>query len=246
MTAERRLRELLQDPGWSLSPRPGIEARIRRRSRRQRLTLAGLGVGTAAVVAGVFVPLVILSGNFSPRASHVGHAQVPAATSPATSLTAPAIGAPGFPATIYPPATKPKAVISSVALCPSSLGLQPAGSHSRGSAAAVMGEVGHSFASDLRLSDRALWPVLITGWRPGGTVPFHAVKPSSILYSGPLESYDHKDGPPDLAGTIAAGCGHRVARDSWMIVAGPARSPALQGDMLFVARAGRELLYYGQ
>jgi hypothetical protein len=32
-------------------------------------------------------------------------------------------------------------------------------------------------------------------------------------------------GPPDFSPTIRAGCGNRIARDTWMIVEGPANNP---------------------
>src|SRR6185437_13912840 len=71
---EGRLRELLRDPGWSLSPRPDAQARIRRSARRQRVTLTGLAACTGAAAAtAVAVPLALSGGG-----SQVGVQATPA------------------------------------------------------------------------------------------------------------------------------------------------------------------------
>jgi PASTA domain len=63
-SCEGRLRELLRDPGWSLSPRPDVQARIRRSARRQRVTLTGLAACTGAAAAtAVAVPLALPGGG---------------------------------------------------------------------------------------------------------------------------------------------------------------------------------------
>jgi hypothetical protein len=108
-----------------------------------------------------------------------------------------------------------------------------------------MPKLGHSLTQDLRLADRAFWPALISGWRSGANRVFTPYQPP-ILYSGPLASYHSSQGPPDFTKLISAGCGTRLARDTWMIVGGPRRNPAIQGELLFLNRRGHVLLYYAQ
>jgi PASTA domain-containing protein len=60
-----RLRELLRDPAWALSPRPDAHDRIRRSARRQRAMVTGLATctGAAAAAAAVAVPLALSGGQ---------------------------------------------------------------------------------------------------------------------------------------------------------------------------------------
>jgi hypothetical protein len=61
---EGRLRELLRDPGWSLTPPPDAQAWIRRSARRQRVVLTGLAACTGAAAAtAVAVPLALSGGG---------------------------------------------------------------------------------------------------------------------------------------------------------------------------------------
>lgn len=92
-SCEGRLRELLRDPGWSLSPRPDAQARIRRSARRQRVTLTGLAACTgAAAAAAVAVPLALSGGGAqggiqtAPAAAGHGSATPSAQRHPATVL----------------------------------------------------------------------------------------------------------------------------------------------------------------
>jgi hypothetical protein len=63
-STEGRLRELLDDPGWSLPPWPDAQARIRRAARRQRIRTAGLAACTGAIAAAaVAVPLALSGGG---------------------------------------------------------------------------------------------------------------------------------------------------------------------------------------
>lgn len=57
--AENRLRELLRDQGWSLTPRPDAMQRIRQAARRQRIKAASTTAGAAAAIAitAIAVPL---------------------------------------------------------------------------------------------------------------------------------------------------------------------------------------------
>jgi len=76
--AERRLRELLHDPEWSLPPRPDAMARIRRTARRQRVKAAGTAACAAAAIASaaVAVPLTLSgTGSGAPPASQATEAQ---------------------------------------------------------------------------------------------------------------------------------------------------------------------------
>jgi hypothetical protein len=157
----------------------------------------------------------------------------------------PAVGAPGFPASIYPaPLRHP--VVNSLGYCPAPAGLEPFTPASAPTALSVTRKLGRSFTGDLRLTDRTFWPVIARGWQPGGTRVFPSIRPQPTLYSGPLESYHQSEGPPDFTKLIAAGCGTRLARSTWMIVQGPRRNPAIQGEFLFLNRHGHVLLYYAQ
>lgn len=163
----------------------------------------------------------------------------------ARSHRLPAVGAPGFPASVYPP-PRPHPVVNSLGHCPAPAGLQPFTPASATAALGVIPRLGRSFTGDLRLTDRTFWPVIASGWQPGGTRVFTPIRPQPTLYSGPLESYHQSEGPPDFTKLIAAGCGARLARNTWMIVEGPRGNPAIQGEFLFLNRRGRILLYYAE
>jgi hypothetical protein len=222
-TAENRLRRLLRDPRWSLPPWLDAEARVRRAARRQRIWAAGIGLGaSAAVIAAIVVPLALLPGAQTRPGPSTGPGSSPSASShphprrhPAYSL--PPVGALGFPVSIYPPPPSHK-VLNAVGVCPSPSGLRSPGPGIRAAALTVVDSLGRSFRSDLRLSDRVYWQQALTNWREGLGGPSGTVH---VLYSGPLESYRSQFGPPDFSPTIRAGCGNRIARDTWMIVEGP-------------------------
>lgn len=88
---EGRLRELLRDPGWSLTPPPDAQAWIRRSARRQRVMLTGLAACTGAAAAtAVAVPLALSGGGSPPAPAAVGHVQATPLTQPkATSVLMP-------------------------------------------------------------------------------------------------------------------------------------------------------------
>jgi hypothetical protein len=209
-----------------------------------RVSCWATAVAAAALMAGCSSPAVSpSSGSASP--AHARGADVAAyAGKSRHHYVPPAVGAPGFPANVYP-APPPRPVVNSVGHCPASAGLRPFTAHSADAARRAMPKFGHSLTQDLRLADRTFWPVLIRGWQPGATRVFTPGRPA-ILYSGPLESYHSSEGPPDFTKLISAGCGPRLARNTWMIVDGPRRSPALQGELLFLNRRGHVLLYYAQ
>lgn len=231
-------------PAW-----PDAEARIRRAAWRQRLRAAGLaGCAGAVVIAAIAVPLALLAGGHatpvtgiqpgsSPSASPARHAK------PHPALTLPAVGAAGFPASIYPPPASHEE-LNLVGLCPNPAGLQPPGPGIRAAALAVINHLGRSFRSDLRLTDRVYWRQTLTNWREGlGGSSGKAARTLHVLYSGPLQSYHQAFGPPDMSHTIVTGCGSRTARDTWMIVIGRVRNPALQGEYLLLTRQGHVLAW---
>lgn len=88
---EGRLRELLRDPGWSLSPRPDAQARIQRSARRQRATITGLAACTgAAAVAAIAVPLALSGGGTQIAPTAAGHlSATPSPSHHATSVVMP-------------------------------------------------------------------------------------------------------------------------------------------------------------
>jgi hypothetical protein len=236
---ERRLRELLRDPRWSLPARPDAEARVRRAARRQRRKAAGAAVSLGAVVIAASVLPVTLTGG-GPRQAASGH---PAASRPAR-FTLPPAGAPGFPVSIYPPPSSK--VLNLVGQCPGGSGLQrpPAGAGTAAAALRVVENLGRSFRSDLRLSDRAFWRQQLANWRGG-----YEGKPGpvrDVLYSGPLESYHQAFGPPDESHPILAGCGRQTAASTWVIITGRKNLPSLQGEYILIDRRGHLLLWYDQ
>jgi len=88
---EGRLRELLRDPGWSLTPPPDAQAWIRRSARRQRVALTGLAACTGAAAAtAVAVPLALSGAGSPPAPAAAGHVQATPLTQPkATSVLMP-------------------------------------------------------------------------------------------------------------------------------------------------------------
>lgn len=242
--AETRLREILHDPRWSLLPRPDAPQRIRRAARRQRIR-AGGGVAVVAVIvaAAIAVPLSLLGGGGAARGIAPASSASPSRhAEPHPAFTLPPVGATGFPVSIYPPPPSSKE-LNLVGQCPSASGLQQPGPGTAAAALRVVQDLGRSFQSDLRLSDRVYWPQVLANWKAGtGT----ASGPVNVLYSGPLESYHQAFGPPDMASTILSGCGSQVAGDTWMIVTGKKNLPGLQGEFLMLDRRGHMLLWNAQ
>ena len=64
-----------------------------------------------------------------------------------------------------------------------------------------------------------------------------------VIYSGPLRSYHPAKGSWSLARVVAAGCGSRIVRDTWLIISGHPASPWRAAETLFLNRRGRVLLY---
>jgi len=256
MTTEDRLRDLLRDPRWTLPAWPDAQARVRRAARRQRLTVTGIGAAvTALITTAAVVPVLLLGAVANPAAS----------TAPAGgSIALPAVGAAGFTSTIYPPAVRARMIANWLRLCPSAAGLEVPGRNVAVASLAVLRQVGEPAApvnvmprggvggslvqipqqqiltSYLRLSDRAFWPRLASG--SGITVVVQAAR-VPVLYSGPLRSYHPVNGPPSLAGVVAAGCGSRIVQDTWVIVSGHAASPTRAAETLFLKRRGHVLVY---
>lgn len=246
--AENQLRQLLRDDRWSLPPWTDTQARIRKAARRQRITATAAGATAAtAITAAIVIPLTLI-GTAPPKTPAVT-GPAPATTHPATPRrhhTLPPVGAPGFPTAIYPAPRRPHPVPNPLEHCPAPAGLQPFTTGSAAAARALIPKLGRNFTEDLQLTDRAFWPTILIGWQqPPGQGPARGDH-RPILYAGPLRSYHQSEGPPDFIRPISAGCGIRLARDTWMIVDGPRTSPALQSEWLFLTRRGHVLLYYNQ
>jgi hypothetical protein len=209
-----------------------------------RVSCCATAVVTAVLTAGCSSPAASPpAGSASP--AHAPGADVAARAGQARHrYTAPTLGAPGFPVNVYP-APQPRPVVNSIGHCPAADELLPFTANTAAVARRTIPKFGHRLSQDLRLTDRAFWPVLIGGWRAGSNRVFTPDR-SPILYSGPLESYHSSEGPPDFTKLISAACGASLARKTWMIVDGPRRSPALQGEFLFLDRRGHVLLYYAQ
>jgi hypothetical protein len=234
MTNENRLSDLLRDPGWSLPPWPQDQAlaRIRRAARRQRLVTAAVGAGSVMVLAGLVaapftLPRLASRPAPSPR--------------PVLSTAVPAVGSAGFPVGIYPAPVGPRAAAGQVALCPSPAGLQAPGPGIRAAALSVVAGFGRGFRHDLRVTDRAAWPLLTASGRRLATVRTLRSATDLLSYSGPLRA-----GVGELAAVrsaVAADCGRRVMRATWVLVSGPARQPSPDAELLFLTRHGQVLLY---
>lgn len=68
---EERLRELRNDPRWSIPPKPGAEAQIRAAARRQRLRTASTAMAMIAVLTtAIVVPLTLLPGSPTADGNH--------------------------------------------------------------------------------------------------------------------------------------------------------------------------------
>ena len=126
--------------------------------------------------------------------------------------------------------------------CPSSSGLQPPSRGTSRAAMTLINQLGQSFRSDLRLTDRVLWPQILLAWETAAE-PVSSRGPVPVLYSGPLDSYHQAFAPPDMVHAIRIDCGSKTAQDTWMIFIGP--RPGLQGEFLLLIRRGHVLLWNG-
>lgn len=250
---EDRLRQLLHDDAWSLPAWPDVEARVRRTAHRQRLHTASVSAVACALAAtAVVLPLKLLGGP-APRIP-VGTGSRPAVSHPATptprtpqrSYATPPVDAQRFPGAIYPPPRTLRSPSGTPFYCPGGNNVQPFGRIGSEQVLTVIKNLGHSLAGDLQLSDRAFWPTLFRAWQGSGTWLFFSGNSDQIQYAGPLVGYNSLRGPPDLDGLIARQCGSWLSLSTWLIVAGPPGSPALQNELLFLNRGGHVLLYYTQ
>jgi hypothetical protein len=251
MTGEDRLRQLMRDPRWSLPGWPDAPARVRRAARRQRLTAIGAAVAAAVIAAtAAWLPFALPGRNSANVATGPTRPAVRPTTVRPTTPSAPAgprrppvppVGSAGFPARIYPAAAEPRAVTGLLGLCPAPAGLEAPGPATPAAARIVLRGLGRGFTNDLRLSDRSAWPLLVSNWRPGGVRLFTGSALAAVRYSGPLRPGHAVSA--NLQRAVAAGCGSRVARSTWVIVYGPAHEPALDSVVLFVTRRGHMLFY---
>jgi hypothetical protein len=262
MMTEDRLRELLRDPGWSLPAWPDAQARVRRAARRQRMALARVTAAvTTVITTAAVVPVLLLSG---PAA---GFRSAADSWPTADPLALPPAGAVGFPRAIYPVPVQARAVASWLSLCPSAAGLQtpdqdvafasqgvlrrltpPIVSFTMlqraGAAAQLTAQsLRRTLADDLSISDRALWPRLASAGGSGITEVIQDVRSLPVIYSGPLRSYHPAKGSWSLASVVAAGCGSRIVRDTWLVISGHPASPARAAETFFLKRRGHLLLY---
>ncbi len=256
MNDEDRLRELLRDPRWSLAPWPDAQSRVLRAARRQRRAAAGAAGAVAVVIAAAAAfTLAAVLGN-SPAEVSAGQPTVAGpASSPGSADSSPSqarvtptelprtppVGSAAFPVSIYPAPKRPRMTTGALALCPDPAGLEDPGSFTAAAARTVLGVLGRGLAGDLRVSDRSAWPFLASsGKLRDSTLLTFARMP--VRFAGPLQA--GRGVPPDLRRTVAAGCGTRVARATWVLSFRLARGPALQAVMLFVTRRGH-MLFYG-
>jgi hypothetical protein len=231
--AEDRLRELLRDPAWSIPPWPDAHARVRAAARRQRRNVTSLAAAAGASAAMAALVTGALAGGWP-------HAARSALSSPAISngLVLPVLGAAGFPSALYPVASSRRGA-RVASHCPNAAGLVAPPPSMPAETVAVVDQLGRSFESDLRLSDRAYWPQALAQWESGAPA---ATAAPTVDYSGPL-SASPAWGPAALPRDVRSACGNLIARYSWLLVASPAGRPSAQTDYLLLDRAGHVLVW---
>ena len=256
INGEDRLRELLRDPQWSLAPWPDAHSRVRRAARRQRRAVAGAGAAAVVItVAAVSALLAVLpsspsrvsEGQAAAGAGRTSHpepsrsSQPPASVTPTGLPSTPPVGSAAFPVSIYPAPKRSRMATGALALCPDPSGLEDPGPYTAGAARTVLHLLGRGLADDLRVSDRSAWPFLASSRNLGG-IPLLNFTRTPVRFAGPLQAA--RGVPAGLRGAVAAGCGTRVARATWVVSLRLTRRPALHADMLFVTRRGH-MLFYG-
>ncbi|MGI9006783.1 MAG: hypothetical protein ACR2FU_11425 [Streptosporangiaceae bacterium] len=128
-----------------------------------------------------------------------------------------------------------------LAFCPDPAGLEDPGPYTAAAARTVLGVLGRGLAGDLRVSDRSAWPFLASS-RTVRNDSLLTFARTPVRFAGPLQA--GRGLPADLRRTVAAGCGTRVARATWVLSFRLARRPAIHAVMLFVTRRGH-MLFYG-
>jgi hypothetical protein len=224
---EDRLRELLRDPAWSIPAWPDPRMRVREAARRQRRRVTSLAAAAGAGVAMAAVATGAVIGGWPDAARSAPPAHV-----------LPVLDAAGFPATIYPAAGSRRPA-NVTAHCPNPAGLVTSPPSMRAEAMAVVTGLGQSFGSDLKLSDRAYWPLALAQWKSGAPV---VTAQSAVDYSGPLEARPAR-GPAALPRNVRTACGNLIARDTWLVIARTTQHPAAQTDYLLLDRAGHVLVW---
>jgi len=131
--------------------------------------------------------------------------------------------------------------------CPSLEGVARAGRHAPSAALAVLSRFGAvSKEEDLRLSDRALWPVVRESWSGGYRPnPPRRLRPRDVVAGAASES--------PYVGLVENDCGRATVRHSvWVAVCGRGRKhpcslssePALTTHYLLLDRLGRWLVWW--
>jgi len=126
-------------------------------------------------------------------------------------------------------------------LCPDPAGLEDPGPYTAAAARTVLHLLGRGLAGDLRVSDRSAWPFLAGSRNLAGTTLLTFAR-TPVRFAGPLHAA--RGVKADLRRALAAGCGTRVARATWVVSLRLTRRPALHANMLFVTRRGH-MLFYG-
>lgn len=256
MNCEDRLRELLRDPRWSLALWPDAHSRVRRAARRQRRAAAGAAGGAVVITVAAASALLAMLPSSPSRVSaerpqggagRTSHQEPPRSSPPPASVTptglpsTPPVGSAAFPVSIYPAPERPRMATGALALCPDPAGLEDPGPYTAAAARTVLRLLGGGLADDLRVSDRSAWPFLASSRNLGG-IALLTFGRRSVLFAGPLQAA--RGVPAGLRSTVAAGCGTRVARATWVVSLRLTPRPALHADMLFVTRRGH-MLFYG-
>jgi hypothetical protein len=168
----------------------------------------------------------------------------PEVATTSSKATAPPVGVASYTTAVYPAPIRSRNH-NLLKACPSMRGLSAATRANAGNQAAAVTRQFESvsLASDLRDSDRALWPNIVRDWNDGDARAGPRDVP--ILYSARLA--DHRPrglGAPNPRTSVTNACGSSLAARSWVVVAGPPNGPALQGAFVFLVRRSHPLLYF--
>jgi RNA polymerase sigma factor (sigma-70 family) len=233
-----RLRRALTDGDWSLPLWPAPRRQLRRAARRRTLVSTVTFVAVLAVAAGIAIPLSAKS-----QTSHPPHQL--AIDPPNLNQTQPSLPSasdPRFPASVYPAPVGP--VRGGFPQCPSIEGVGPRPTLDPAAYAGIVSDFGRpSLVSDLRRTDRSLWPLVLAADQnpPRRAIPQEmplATDPGSGITVIPAT----KD---DLTRAAASVCGADLVARSVAVQVGSNQAvyDTAEADILVIQRHGHLLIW---